>query len=142
VQVVVSASGRLEDEPRMRDTLVLTTATGARALKGVSVPGFEVAEIGETGPIDVGAMMALLRDRGYRRILTEGGPHLMGKLLEARAVDELFLTVSPVVAGGGQHESRPTLAAGVDLIPAVDVRARLRSVRRSESYLFLRYALR
>jgi riboflavin biosynthesis pyrimidine reductase len=141
-QVVVSASGRLEDEAKMRDTLVLTTATGARTLKGVAVPGLEVEEIGETGPIDAHAVISLLRDRGCRRILTEGGPRLMGKLLEARAVDELFLTVSPVVAGGGENTPRPTFAAGVDLLPSTDVRARLRTVRRSESYLFLRYALR
>ena len=83
----------------------------------------------------------MLSERGYRRILTEGGPRLMGELLQAGAVDELFLTVSPLVLGGGIHESRPPFAAGADLLPDGPLLARLLSVRRSNAYLFLRYSL-
>ena len=45
------------------------------------------------------AALAALRDRGHRLILSEGGPHALGSLLAARLVDELFLTVSPLLIG-------------------------------------------
>lgn len=132
--VVVSGSGRLEGaEEKVRDALVITTA-GAHTMAGA-----EFAEVGEGGPIDASAIVALLVERGYRRILTEGGPRLMGQLIEAGAVDELFLTVSPLIAGGG--EGRSTFAARVRILPEALQPARLLSLRASESYLFARYAL-
>nr|WP_232323899.1 pyrimidine reductase family protein [Catenuloplanes japonicus] len=42
-----------------------------------------------------------VRARGLDHILCEGGPHLLGTLLAADAVDELCLTVAPVLAGAG-----------------------------------------
>jgi riboflavin biosynthesis pyrimidine reductase len=38
---------------------------------------------------------------GHRRILTEGGPHLLGQIIEAGLLDELCLTMSPLLAGSG-----------------------------------------
>ena len=65
----------------------------------------------------------------------------MGELLGRDAVDELFLTVSPVIAGSGESVPRHSFAAGVDLLPDTAVETHLLSVRRSDSYLFLRYSL-
>ena len=77
-----------------------------------------------------------------RRILTEGGPRLMAELVEARAVQELFLTVSPVLAGEGDRSGdRSTLTPGIELLPGDRRNAWLRSARRRGSYLFLRYGL-
>ncbi|MFO7691290.1 MAG: pyrimidine reductase family protein [Cryobacterium sp.] len=45
-------------------------------------------------------VVAALTDRGLGQILCEGGPSLVGTLLEADAVDELCLTLSPVLDGG------------------------------------------
>ena len=141
-QVVVSATGRIEaSEEKLADTLVLTTEAGAAALAGISAPGFEVEELGDAGYLDAGEVVRALRRRGHRRILTEGGPRFMGELLAAGAVDELFLTVSPVLAGSGATVPRHSFAAGVDLLPDAGVEARLLSLRRSDSYLFLRYSL-
>jgi riboflavin biosynthesis pyrimidine reductase len=39
-------------------------------------------------------------------VLTEGGPRLLGVLIADYALDELFLTVSPVLAGRAET-SRP-----------------------------------
>ncbi|MFN2591034.1 MAG: dihydrofolate reductase family protein [Actinomycetota bacterium] len=141
-QVVVSSSGKIDgSSEKLRDTLVVTTAAGVTTLKDVEAEGFDVVEVGGSGEVDVGRMMSILSERGFRRILAEGGPRLMGRLLEAGVVDELFLTVSPLVAGGGRDRPRPGLAAGVDLLPGTRLGTRLLSARRSESYLFLRYAL-
>jgi diaminohydroxyphosphoribosylaminopyrimidine deaminase/5-amino-6-(5-phosphoribosylamino)uracil reductase len=37
---------------------------------------------------------------GARHVLVEGGPTLNGWLFDAGVVDELFLTIGPVVVGG------------------------------------------
>lgn len=71
----------------------------------------------------------------------EGGPKLMGESLKAGIVDELFLTVSPLIVGGGELQPRPTLAKGVDLLPGDPLPGQLLTVHRSDAYLFLRYSL-
>ncbi len=45
--------------------------------------------------------MAELARRGLAQVLCEGGPHLFGSLLAADLVDELCLTVSPLLIGPG-----------------------------------------
>ena len=138
--VVVSGSGRLEGpESKLRGAIVATTTRTAENLRGPASGAAEIWPVGETDPLDPAKVVAALSERGYRRILTEGGPTLMGQLLRAGAVDELFLTISPVMAGGGENP-RPTLAAGVDLLAADPPRAHLLSGRSHGSYLFLRYA--
>ena len=83
-------------------------------------------------------MLAAVRTRGGGMVLTEGGPRLLGQLAADGRLDELFLTVSLVLAGRGDS-SRPGLAAARELLPG---RAELLAVGRSGSYLFLRYAMR
>ena len=51
--------------------------------------------------VDLGAAVAGLQARGMARLLSEGGPHLMGSLTAADLVDEVCLTVSPLLAGPG-----------------------------------------
>jgi riboflavin biosynthesis pyrimidine reductase len=60
----------------------------------------EVLTAGEGG-VDLAAAVAELHRRGLRRILSEGGPHLLGALTAADLVDEVCLTVSPLLAGPG-----------------------------------------
>lgn len=138
--VVVSGSGHLGGSTtKLRGAIVATTARAAERAIECSAEA-EVVVVGQTERLDVREVVSMLSERGHRRILTEGGPKLMGQLLSAGIVDELFLTVSPIVTGGGERP-RPTLAAGVDLLSAGPGRARLLSVRSHGSYLFLRYGL-
>jgi riboflavin biosynthesis pyrimidine reductase len=51
--------------------------------------------------VDLPAAFADLRARGLATVLCEGGPHLMGSLTAAGLVDEVCLTVSPLLAGAG-----------------------------------------
>jgi len=50
--------------------------------------------------LDPHAMLAWLAQRGLRQVLCEGGPHLLGTLIEADCLDELCLTLSPVLENG------------------------------------------
>src|SRR5262245_28424182 len=135
---IVTASGDVEPKPG-QDTIVLTTAKGAEAVPA----GFsEVVVVGDGDAVDVAGAIAALRERGLERILTEGGPNLMGQLLEARVVDELFLTIAPLFAGGGERPGdRSTLAPGIELLPDRPVPGALLSAKRRNSYLFLRVGL-
>jgi len=72
-------------------------------------------------------------------VLLEGGSHLMGDFFAENLVDELFLTVSPLVAGRDGHE-RPGIVAGREFAPDAPIWAELLSVKRADSHLFLRYA--
>ena len=68
----------------------------------------------------------------------------MGELFRDGLIDELFLTVSPRLFGRHAGDGRKSLVDGVDLATPSRGSSRgsalaLASVRRHESYLFLRY---
>ncbi|GIH13836.1 pyrimidine reductase family protein [Rugosimonospora africana] len=80
---------------------IIVTCTDAppdrrTALRSVA----DVLEYGRGG-VDLRAALADLRDRGFNQLLCEGGPHLFGSLTEAGLVDEVCLTVTPMLAGPG-----------------------------------------
>jgi len=98
------------------------------------------ASTGDAARVDVRAAVAALRERGYRRILCEGGPTLFGSLLDAGLVDELFLTLSPLFAGTSPA-GRLALVEEASFLPDRRVAASLLAARRSGDHLFLRYSL-
>ncbi len=63
----------------------------------------EVADVVTAGAehVDLGRAVEELAGRGLTRILSEGGPALLGGLVAAGRLDELCLTVSPLLAGPG-----------------------------------------
>ncbi|MGW7683842.1 pyrimidine reductase family protein [Kribbella sp. NPDC054772] len=73
----------------------------------------EVADVLVCGDdaVDLTAAVDALRERGLTQILCEGGPHLLGSLTDADLVDELCLTVSPLLAGPGARRITDGLAA-------------------------------
>lgn len=80
------------------------------------------------------AALADLRARGVRALLSEGGPTLFRGFLEAGLVDELFLTLTPLLTG---DESETSILRGGRL--ADPSRFTLRWVLRDGDELFLRY---
>ena len=55
----------------------------------------------EPESVDNATVLKILADRGLYRVLTEGGPLLLGALIEEDLLDELCLTVAPILVGGG-----------------------------------------
>jgi riboflavin biosynthesis pyrimidine reductase len=84
----------------------------------------------------VTAMRHLRTEHGVRSLLCEGGPTLFGALLHEHAVDELFLTLSPKLTGGGHG---PTVSSGPELPEPAALRL-VWALERTQS-LYLRYAL-
>ncbi|MFG2055173.1 pyrimidine reductase family protein [Micromonospora sp. NPDC048930] len=102
---LVVVSGSLELDPAQAcfadapvRPLVLTRA-GVEPPPGLT----EVADLVRCGEqrVDLAAGLADLRRRGLAQLLCEGGPHLFGALTAADLVDELCLTVAPLLAGAG-----------------------------------------
>jgi riboflavin biosynthesis pyrimidine reductase len=120
---------------------IVTTAAGAAGLNDRLPDSCDVIEVGESGPVDLAAAMAELRARGYAAILTEGGPHVMGNLIQQHLLDEAFVTISPVVAGRN-GEARLGMVAGVELLPGHGLWTKLLSARRHGDFLFLRYGMK
>jgi riboflavin biosynthesis pyrimidine reductase len=124
-----------------RGAIVLTTTAAEADLRASLPDGADVIAVNEGDSVDLAVALALLRKRGYGVVLSEGGPTVLASLLASRLVDELFLTMSPLVAGRAPGGVRLSLVEGVELLPDVRVEGALRSVRRSGSHLLLRYGL-
>jgi riboflavin biosynthesis pyrimidine reductase len=123
-----------------RGALVLTTAHAATRLRTAVPSATEVVPVGER-TVDLRAAVHALRERGHQVVLSEGGPTLLASLLAARLVDELFLTLSPLLAGRASAP-RLSLVEGLELLPDTQLATSLCSARRSGSHIFLRYSLR
>jgi 5-amino-6-(5-phosphoribosylamino)uracil reductase len=94
-----------------------------------------VVDCGEDS-VELDGVVAELERRGLRRVLCEGGPRLFASLLGAGLVDELCLTLAPVLTAG----DGPRITLGPSL-PAPQP-ATLVSALEAESALLLRYTLR
>jgi riboflavin biosynthesis pyrimidine reductase len=138
---VVTASGSIPvGHPALEDgAMVLTTRAGAARLAS-TLPGRAELEVlpGESR-VDIRAVVELLSTRGDR-ILSEAGPHVFGSLVAEGLVDELFLTVSPLLAGRG-GEGTLGLVEEAPLLPGRVEQTVLRSVRVHGSHLFLQQML-
>jgi riboflavin biosynthesis pyrimidine reductase len=144
LNVIVTASGDLDGdfavlEQRDVPVHVLTTETGARRIRQ-SRSNVEANVLAEDGPIAAKDIVGWLGQTGSRVAVSEAGPELTGTLLAERALDELFLTLAPQVAGRDGAAKRPGLVSGRLFAPDDPRRAELLSVRRGGDYLFLRYA--
>jgi riboflavin biosynthesis pyrimidine reductase len=120
--------------------LLLATAAGARQLNSRLPPACVILDLDGQPDLPSAGMLAAVRARGGGTVLTEGGPQLLGQLVAHRLLNELFLTISPVLAGRGDT-TRPGLVAARELLPCRAEPAELLSARRHRSYLFLRYAM-
>lgn len=141
--VAVTTGASLEPSHPVLESgaLVLTTEGGASRLRATLPGAAEVVAVNDGATVDLTGALDMLRDRGCSVILTEAGPSMFGSFVASGLVDELFLTVSPVLAGRAAG-ARLGLVEGVELVPRTRVAGRLRSVRTHGSHLFLRYALR
>ena len=139
--VIATGRGRLNPEhPVLRDgALVLATERAAGVLEGRLPAEAELAVVPGDDTVDVLAAVGYLRESGYGRILSEAGPRLFGSLAGANLVDELFLTVSPLLAGRAPAEDRLAIVEGVALLPDREHRGSLRSARLHGEHLFLHY---
>lgn len=142
--VIVTGSGEVDvGAPVFVDggpVVIATTHSGA-ARVGRMPPHVRIRELGAEGSLPSADLVRLaVGESGGERILTEGGPNLFGSFLKERTIDELFLTIAPQIAGRSREARRTGLVEAAAFLPDEAPRATLCSVKRSENYLFTRFA--
>ncbi len=135
---VLTRSGRLPevplfDEPEAR----VVVFTVAEARSGRWAADVAIHQVESEAALVTEAMRTLRVRYGVRSVLCEGGPTVFGALLAENVVDELFLTLAPKLAGGGE-------APGITTGPGLDDPAslELRWLLEYENALLLRYGVR
>jgi riboflavin biosynthesis pyrimidine reductase len=92
------ASRLITEAPASARTIIITTASAPAGQRALLEEHAEVIVAGQDR-VDLKTAVAALAERGHRRMLTEGGPHVLAEIAAAGLLDELCLTVSPVLAG-------------------------------------------
>jgi riboflavin-specific deaminase-like protein len=139
-------SGRLSlppDTPLLREPAArLVIITPSAASLPASEANVEYVRAAHDGRLDLPAALTELRERfAVRMLLCEGGPHLNSELLLAGLVDELFLSLSPKLAGGEDATGEALrIVAGAEFLQPVELE--LLSALENDSHLFLRYGIR
>lgn len=112
---------------------IVITVDGAPPVRREALSA--VADVLVHGEVDVDLPEALrsVRERGYGQVLCEGGPHVLAALTGPGLVDELCLTMTPLLIGPGPGR----ITAGAP-IPRPH-RLRLHHILAADSVLLLRY---
>jgi riboflavin-specific deaminase-like protein len=138
--VLAVVSNRLDLSPDLRAfadapvrPLVITHDAAPRDRRQALAEVADVLVCGE-GEVRMGEVAAALMKRGLPQILCEGGPQVFGTLLASDLVDELCLTVTPLLTGSGAGRiiAGPTIAAPRRLRP-------VQLLQDDDGTLFMRY---
>jgi riboflavin biosynthesis pyrimidine reductase len=92
------ASPLIAGSPPHARTIVITTQAAPPERRAAAARTADVIVAGAAS-VDMKAALDALAERGHLRILTEGGPVLLAQLVAADLLDELCLTLSPLLAG-------------------------------------------
>lgn len=139
VIATVTRSGNLDFEApffvdAVQRPLVFTTNDSYEDARRHGEKVADVVLAGETR-VDPHSVVRELEDRGLRSVLLEGGPGLNAEMVQAGLVDELCLTLSPLLVAG----SGPRVFAGPELEQPRDVR--IVHLLEEDGFLFFRLSL-
>jgi riboflavin biosynthesis pyrimidine reductase len=112
-------------------TIIITSPASPADRRAALAKAADVIVTGDA-VVDLGAAFAALADRGLPRVLCEGGPRLLSDIAARGLLDELCLTLSPVLAGPG-----PVRILAGPPMPAR--RLRLAHLLEEDGVLFTRY---
>ncbi len=116
-------------------TIVLTTSRAPADRVAAASKTADVIIAGDEG-VTAKAAIDTLAELGHRKILVEGGPTLLGQLVAAELLDELCVTISPLIAGG---QGRRMIA---EPGPAPVTRLALAMLIEDDGFLLSRYIRR
>lgn len=137
IHIVCSGSGELSpDLTFFRQPLprwLLTTSTGAALWHDFA--GFErILDLDPTG--NWSAFLQELTDRGIQKLAILGGGQLIASFAEQRLIDELWLTVCPILLGGA---TAATPMGGTGFLQQEGIQLDLLEYGAIASELFLHY---
>jgi len=135
--LAVPLGGRFFRSPDTRRLAVTTRGAPASRVRSVRKIS-EVLVLGRK-KVPLPPLMRKLRAMGIRELLLEGGGVTNADFFRRRLVDEIYLTLCPVIIGGA---GSPTPADGTGFSPEEFLRFRLVSLRREGGEIFLHYRRR
>ena len=143
IQIVVSASGDIDPQLRFFEQPIprwlLTSATSAKSWQ--NTPQFDrilIAKLNDNLQIDWIDVFTRFRELGLNKLAILGGGRLIASLLELDSIDELWLTVCPLILGG---ETSPTPVGGMGFLQFQGKKLKLLEVKRIDDELFLHYSI-
>ncbi len=140
IQIVCTRSGEIDpaiqffQQPIPR--YLLTTSTGAQRWK--DHPGFDYVLPAPGEGVDWHQAFSVLHEHRVETIAVLGGGEIVAALLEADLIDELYLTICPLLLGS---KDAPNPVEGAGFSQENAPRLELLSVRRVEQELFLHYRI-
>ncbi|XWK91607.1 MAG: RibD family protein [Phormidium sp.] len=142
IHIVCSSSGKIDPQLRFFKQQVprwlFTTINGSQFWQQKrefhKVFAIEMVE----GGINWVAAGEKLTEMGLQKVAVLGGGKLVASLLAADLVDEIWLTVCPLILGG---ENAPTPVAGTGFLTNLAPKLQLLAVERVEQEVFLHYRL-
>jgi diaminohydroxyphosphoribosylaminopyrimidine deaminase / 5-amino-6-(5-phosphoribosylamino)uracil reductase len=104
VRVIIDPNGRLPPTARALAADGTRRLVIAKAGMPAKLPaGVETVPLpAEDGRLAPASIIAALADRGFRRLLIEGGADTVSRFLAARCLDRLHILVAPIILGGGR----------------------------------------
>jgi riboflavin biosynthesis pyrimidine reductase len=137
---VVTRSGDLDPSALLftRTEVPPLILTSARTVEDTRSRLGAVAEVidasgADPNSADPAVILTVLGERGLVRVLTEGGPLFLGSLIENGLMDELCLTVAPILVGGASKR----IVTGLGHVHTKMRRAHL--LADDDGYLYTRY---
>jgi 5-amino-6-(5-phosphoribosylamino)uracil reductase len=152
-QIVCSGSGNLDRQwPFFQQPVprwLLTTQSGAQNWQ----PGAEFERVivanstianstvansgtGSSDRVHWQTALLMLRELEVQRLTVLGGGEIVGALVAAQAIDELWITVCPLLLGG---KTAPTLLEGIQFVEAIAPRLQLIELNGVDDEVFLHY---
>jgi riboflavin biosynthesis pyrimidine reductase len=123
----------IAEAPPSARTIVITTAQAPADRRAALDGPAEVIVAGQE-TVDLKAAIAALAERGHRRMLAEGGPRLLAHIATAGLLDELCLTIGPLLAGAGADRILAGAMSATSPQPLT-----LAHVLEDDGFLFCRY---
>jgi riboflavin biosynthesis pyrimidine reductase len=146
LNVIVTSHGAVDfDLPVFQlgevPVLLVTNTQGEERIRAQNLQPFvQISAVQDASPLTAQAILQEVNHiRQSEVILVEGGPQSMGDFFAGQALDELFLTLAPQIAGRDGEVERPGLVMGKRFAPEHPLWGTLVSVKRTGSHLFLRY---
>lgn len=143
VQIVCSASGDIDPAAKFFQQPVprwlLTTAAGGRRWRDGGHFDRAIVMSDSDGRIAGSDGLRQLAELGLQRVAVLGGSRLVGSLAELGAIDELWLTVCPLILGG---TASPSPVGGEGFLSDLAPRLELLDLERVGDEVFLHYRVK
>ena len=142
-RIVVDSSARTPVDSRILDDnsviVAVSKKASARRISDLQRAGATVIYCGKA-QVDLKLLLSLLYRRGIRRVLLEGGGTLNWSMLKEGLVDEIRVTIAPLILGG---EKARTLVEGAGNMTITNsFKLRLSRITRRSDEIILRYRVK